>query len=83
MASTQRTIKQDTIALLTRKRPMTYEAMVSELQKRHPDCSTSVKTVQWYASRLRADGTEVNVKRANDRRNWGTRSKADASQRTH
>jgi hypothetical protein len=62
---TDKTIKQDTIALLTRKRPLTYEAIVGEIQKRHPGAQTTVKTVQWYASRLRADGQEVNVKRAN------------------
>jgi hypothetical protein len=78
-----RTIKEDTIALLTRKRPLSYEGVVEEIQKRHPECETSVKTVQWYASRLRADGVAVNVKRANDRRNWGPRAKGDASQRAH
>jgi hypothetical protein len=68
-----RTIKEDTIALLTRKRPMTYQAMVQAIQKKHPECSTSVATVQWYASRLRAQGVTVNVKRENERRVWGKR----------
>lgn len=74
MTAKVRTIKEDTIALLTRKRPLTYEKIVEEVQKRHPDAETSVKTVQWYASRLRKDGLTVNVKRsANERRAWGKR----------
>jgi hypothetical protein len=68
-----KTIKEDTIALLTRKRPLTYEGIVAEIHKRHPEAETSVKTVQWYASRLRADNVVVNVKRTNDRRAWGKR----------
>jgi predicted Zn-ribbon and HTH transcriptional regulator len=77
------TIKEDTIALLTRKRPMTYERIVEVIQRKHPEAQTSVKTVQWYASRLRAAGTEVNVKRANDRRNWNARAKGTEAQRAH
>jgi hypothetical protein len=68
-----KTIKQDTIALLQRKRPLTYEGIVAEIQKRHPETVTSVKTVQWYASRLRAQGEEVRVKLLNDRRDWSKR----------
>lgn len=71
-----RNIKEDTIALLQRKRPMTYEGIVGEVLKRHPGASTTVKTVQWYASRLRAAGEAVNVRLANDRRNWKTRPEA-------
>lgn len=68
-----KTIKQDTVALLQRKRPLTYEGIVAEIQKRHPDAQTSVKTVQWYASRLRAQGETVRVKLLNDRRDWSKR----------
>lgn len=68
-----KTIKQDTIALLSRKRPLTYEGIVAEVQKRHPECKTSVKTIQWYASRLRAAGEVVNVKLLKDRRDWANR----------
>lgn len=74
MTKQARTIKDDTIALLTRKRPLTYEAVVEAIHKRHPEAETSVKTVAWYASRLRADGVQVNVKRVNnERRAWGKR----------
>lgn len=59
----QHTIKEDTIALLQThaKKPLTYEAIVQKIQAKHPGTSTSVKTVQWYASRLRAAGEEVHV----------------------
>jgi hypothetical protein len=56
------TIKEEVRRLGTRKRPLTYPAMVSIIHGRHPEAHTSVKTVQWYASRLRAEGHEVNVK---------------------
>ncbi len=59
-----KTIKQDTEALLTRKRPMTYVGIVQAIQQKHPESKTSVKTVAWYASRLRAAGVAVNVKLA-------------------
>jgi hypothetical protein len=78
-----RTIKEDTIALLTRKRPMTYDGIVSELHRRHPDAATTKKTVQWYASRLRADGQTVNVRRDNERRNWSARAKGNEGQRAN
>ncbi len=61
---TTRTIKQDTIALLQRKRPLTYEGIVQAIHVKHPESHTTVKTVQWYASRLRAAGEEVHVKLA-------------------
>ena len=70
------TIKADTVKLLTRKRPLTYEGIVKAIQKRHPDSVTSVSTVQWYASRLRAQGQEVRVKRLNDKRDWNKRPDA-------
>lgn len=74
MSAKVRTIKEDTIALLTRRRPLTYEGVVAEIQKRHPEAETSIKTVQWYASRLRKAGETVNVKRtSNERRVWGKR----------
>lgn len=74
MAKTPRNIKEDTIALLQRKRPLTYVGIVGEVLKRHPDAKTSVSTVQWYASRLRAAGETVNVKLAHDRRDWKNRA---------
>jgi hypothetical protein len=74
-----KTIKEDTIRLLTRKRPMTYEGIVTEIKQRHPGAQTSVKTVAWYASRLRSEGRkDVNVKRAN---RAGTSGKSDKPSR--
>lgn len=62
MATAARTIKDEVRRLGARKRPMTYVAMVDAIKKAHPEAHTSVKTVQWYASRLRRDGFQVNVK---------------------
>ncbi len=59
-----KTIKQDTEALLQRKRPLTYVGIVQALQAKHPESKSTVKTVQWYASRMRAAGVQVNVKLA-------------------
>lgn len=58
------TIKTETQKLLQRKRALTYQQIVDILHMRHPDCKTSVKTVQWYASQMRRqEGLEVNVRR--------------------
>lgn len=57
-----RTIKDEVRRLGKRKRAMTYEQMVEAIKARHPKAQTSVKTVQWYASRLRKEGEKVNVK---------------------
>lgn len=78
-----KTIKEDTIALLTRKRPLSYEGIVNEIHKRHPEAHTSVKTVQWYASRLRAAGETVRVKLVNDRRVWGKRPATKPAHASH
>ncbi|URA07025.1 hypothetical protein P9A47_gp57 [Xanthomonas phage Elanor] len=62
MPNTIRTIKEEVRVLGTRKRPLTYGQMTDIIKERHPDANTSVKTVQWYASRLRRDGEDVNVR---------------------
>lgn len=62
MPDKNRTIKEEVRLLGRRKRPLSYVEMVGIIHERHPDASTSVKTVQWYASRLRMAGEEVNVK---------------------
>lgn len=62
MPNTARTIKEEVRVLGRRKRALTYPAMVDIIKARHPEANTSVKTVQWYASRLRRDGEDVNVK---------------------
>jgi len=58
------TIKHDVAQLLQRKRALTYPQIVEKVREKHPDADTSVKSVAWYASRLRAEGVDVNVKRA-------------------
>lgn len=59
------TIQADVQKLLCRKVPLTYAQIVSRVQEKHPDCATTVKTVQWYASRLRRlHGVAVRVRRA-------------------
>lgn len=60
-AKTIRTIKEEVRNLCQRKRALTYEKMVDIIKERHPDAHTSVKTVQWYASKLRREGVEVHV----------------------
>lgn len=62
MPNSARTIKDEVRILGRRKRPLTYPGMVSAIKAKHPEAHTTVKTVQWYASRLRRDGEEVNVK---------------------
>lgn len=57
-----RTIKDEVRHLGKRKRALTYEQMVEAIKAKHPKAQTSVKTVQWYASRLRKEGETVNVK---------------------
>ena len=57
-----RTIKDEVRVLGARKRALTYAQMVNLIRTRHPEAQTSVKTVQWYASRLRREGVSVNVK---------------------
>lgn len=61
MSTHARTIKEEVRQLGARKRPLTYEKMVIIIKERHPEASTSVKTVQWYASKLRREGFEVHV----------------------
>ena len=60
--NSNRTIKDEVRILGHRKRPLTYPGMVDAIKARHPEANTTVKTVQWYASRLRRDGEKVNVK---------------------
>lgn len=55
------TIRAEVTKLLQRKRPLTYQQIVDLLHQRHPECQTSAKTVQWYASRLRVSGLEPRV----------------------
>jgi hypothetical protein len=57
-----RTIKDEVRHLGKRKRALSYEQMVEAIKAKHPKAQTSVKTVQWYASRLRKEGETVNVK---------------------
>ncbi len=61
MTATVRTIKDEVRHLGQRKRPLTYEMMVVIIKGRHPEAQTSVKTVQWYASKLRREGAEMHV----------------------
>lgn len=62
MSTATRTIKDEVRVLGRRKRALTYPAMVEAIKAKHPDANTSVKTVQWYASRLRREGETVNVR---------------------
>jgi hypothetical protein len=57
-----RSIKEEVRFMGKRKRALTYEQMVTAIKARHPTAQTSVKTVQWYASRLRKEGEKVNVR---------------------
>ncbi len=57
-----RSIKDEVRFMGKRKRAFTYEQMVTAIKARHPKAQTSVKTVQWYASRLRKEGAKVNVR---------------------
>ena len=60
--TSNRTIKDEVRILGRRKRPLTDPGMVDAIKAKHPEANTSVKTVQWYASRLRREGETVNVK---------------------
>lgn len=62
MPSTARTIREEVRLLGARKRPLTYGKMVDIIKERHPEANTTVKTVQWYASKLRREGQDVQVK---------------------
>lgn len=55
-------IKAEATRLLQRKRPLSYEQIVAEIHRRHPEAKTTVRTVHWYASRLRRGGSEVRVR---------------------
>lgn len=70
------TIQAEVNKLLLRRTPLTYEQIVSRVHEKHPDCHTTVKTVktvQWYASRLRKTGADVRVRTSHDRRDWRNR----------
>jgi len=58
------TIGETVRQLLSRKRPMTYDQIIETVKAKHPGAATSKDSVQWYASRMRADGQEPNVKHA-------------------
>lgn len=60
--SSNTTIREEVRRLCTRKRPLSYDKMVDIIHERHPEAHTTVKTVQWYASKLRREGVEVHVK---------------------
>lgn len=62
MSNSNRTIKEEVRQLGRRKRALSYVEMVTIIQARHPEANTTVKTVQWYASRLRREGEAMNVK---------------------
>lgn len=62
MSNSTRTIKEEVRQLGRRKRALSYTEMVDIIQSRHPDANTTVKTVQWYASKLRREGEAMNVK---------------------
>lgn len=62
MNASNRTIKEEVRILGRRKRPLTYPGIAEAIKAKHPEANTSVKTVQWYASRLRREGETVNVK---------------------
>lgn len=61
---TQGTIGETVKTLLSRKRPLTYDQIIETVKAKHPGAATSKDSVQWYASRMRADGQEPNVKHA-------------------
>lgn len=69
----QKTIKEEVAALVRRKRPLSYEEITEEVQRRHPEAKTTVRTVMWYTSLIRRQGGEVRVRRANERRDWSKR----------
>lgn len=69
-------IKTEVAKLLKRKSPLTYQQIADKVRAKFPEAQTSVKTVQWYACRLRRDeGEEVRVRLdgRRERRNWKTR----------
>lgn len=71
-------IKSEIEKLLTRKTPLTYEEVAEKIKAAHPEASTSAKTVQWYASKMRKEGKAVRVKLSGprERRNWRKRPEA-------
>ncbi len=72
------TIKSEVEKLLTRKVPLSYEEVAEKVRAAHPEASTSAKTVQWYASRMRRDGKVVRVRLSGsrERRDWRKRPNA-------
>jgi len=58
------TIGETVRHLLARKRPLTYTQIIEAVKEKHPGAATSRDSVQWYASRMRAEGLEPNVKLA-------------------
>jgi hypothetical protein len=59
---TKGTIGETVRQLLSRKRPLTYDQIIDAVKTKHPGAATSKDSVQWYASRMRADGQEPNVR---------------------
>jgi UTP:GlnB (protein PII) uridylyltransferase len=57
-----KTISERARELLTRKRAMTYEAIAAKLREEYGS-RTQKASVQWYATQLRKEGVEPNIKR--------------------
>jgi len=38
---------------------MTYEQVLAKVQAEHPGCSTSLKSLAWYNSRMKSNGEDV------------------------
>lgn len=53
-----RTIGEEAGRLL-RNKNLTYSQIADEIRGMFPRSQTSVKSVQWYASRLRAEGVQL------------------------
>jgi hypothetical protein len=64
MTNREGTIGDTVRNLLSRKRPLTYDQILETVKERHPGAATSKDSVQWYASRMRAEGLEPHVKSA-------------------
>lgn len=47
------------IEALLKRSAMPYDAIVANIKAAFPGAQTSTKSVAWYASRMRAEGTSV------------------------
>jgi hypothetical protein len=62
MTTKAHTVGQRVRQLLASKRQLTYDEIARQVRREIKTATTSKDSVQWYASRMRAEGAKPNVR---------------------